>query len=573
MKITEVERKAERLIEKGEDIRRRTKYNKDAIKQAHVQMEAAQAQLERASEVDEEGNAKGDVAGARAQLMMVQGRIEALANQNVQLEMEDVGVKMEKQSVIGEVEQYNQHEQINLKKFEALQNRSFGGNVSGAIADLIARMNTGEAAKDDLLRSLGQSPTGMRHAGGGGGGGGGGGAYQGMGGASGGITQDETLQRRRNEVNFEYVQRARAIFADPTLDTQERRRQLDLVRAQREEGFVILDAEGQEPVTERTRGGSTVSVPAEKNQQQREAIASLREAMNAVIADESLTYAQKKERLMAIRQRMQGQFETAGVDVRGVCGALGASSVNPAQYAGSAGALVNNPVEMPTPITYKTQQLRQSVLNHPRFSGMMDYGNGKAYVFGMNDERLNQLSYAQGKNEKGWKMTCGIAQSAGILSRAGIHINEEKLVEVCAKNNWCDHGHFLAVKLNGGTSGASIATILSAQGVPAQYDYNASVEEISALVEQGHGVILGVNAGYLWNSYYGSAAGNGSANHAISVIGTVRDEFSHEVVAVFINDTGRSQAGDQKRLIPMSKLKEIYKVPYGVAIVTDSPIA
>ena len=222
--------------------------------------------------------------------------------------------------------------------------------------------------------------------------------------------------------------------------------------------------------------------------------------------------------------------------------------------------------------TYNSPEAREKVLKHPRFAGMTEYDGRRAYVFGLNDAKLNNLKYSQGNNDKGWRMTCGIAQSANMLNRAGFNETENSMVNYCNKHNLCGNSSIFNKEMNGGTSPARIATMLTQKGLPSHFDSSITTDEVANLVENGHGVIIGVNAGYLWNSYYGSARGNGNANHAISVVGTLRDESTHNIIGFYINDTGRGQQGDQKRLISLAKFNEAFDVPGHAVIATDNPI-
>ena len=165
MKIREVGQKAENLIEQGERAKQQQAYYQRAAASARSQLMAAYAMLEAASETDEDGNARGDVGAAKAQIYAAQAQLASaergLSESRRMLE----SINIAKQETIREVDRYTEGEQRNLSLLEQLQKKRFGGNANAFIADLVARMNSGEAAKDRLLQSMGQSPSGKRFSG------------------------------------------------------------------------------------------------------------------------------------------------------------------------------------------------------------------------------------------------------------------------------------------------------------------------------------------------------------------------------------------------------------------------
>jgi hypothetical protein len=85
------------------------------------------------------------------------------------------------------------------------------------------------------------------------------------------------------------------------------------------------------------------------------------------------------------------------------------------------------------------------------------------------------------------------------------------------------------------------------------------------VVSDGHGVMLEVNAGVLWNdpNYYD----HGAANHAISVIGVARDPDTGDVLGMYINDSG---TGDSGRFVDVATLKSAWEQAGGEAVVVES---
>lgn len=159
MKIREVGQKAENLLEQGEEVKQQQASYQRAVVTARSHLIFAYAMLDAASQTDEEGNPNGDIGYARAQVFAAENQLSSaergLSDTTLQLE----GVNRKKKDIIREVDSYTEGEGKNLSKLHELQNKKFAGNASAFIADLVARMNSGEVAKARLLQSLGQNST------------------------------------------------------------------------------------------------------------------------------------------------------------------------------------------------------------------------------------------------------------------------------------------------------------------------------------------------------------------------------------------------------------------------------
>lgn len=168
MKIRELTNKAENLIEQGENAKQRQVHYQQQANSARAQVMSAYARLEAAvSETDEEGNPSGDVSGARAEAYAAQALLESaeqgLAEANQQLE----GIGRRKMVAVHEIERYEAVEEGNMSKLAELQRKRFGANANAFMADLAARMNSGEQARQQLLRSMGMSAPGKTYSAGG----------------------------------------------------------------------------------------------------------------------------------------------------------------------------------------------------------------------------------------------------------------------------------------------------------------------------------------------------------------------------------------------------------------------
>lgn len=585
MKIRELTQKAENLIEQGENAKQRQIHYQQQANSARAQVMSAYARLEAAaSETDEEGNPIGDVSGARAEVYAAQALLESaevnLAEANQQLEI----VGRRKLDAVHEIERYENVEEGNMSKLAELQKKRFGANANAFMADLAARMNSGEQARQQLLHSMGMSSPGKSYSAGGVSGSAGGVAGTGSSGV-GDVAASNTygfapaMLSHRDRIKWDYSQRAYAIWNNSNLSTSEKATLLRTEREKMQSELDLYDEKNSVPIMAKTRGGNTATKSFSAAERYEQLKADYCEDVGKILNDSSLNNSQKLAMIYDLQQKYSDTLVAENLasseygSFRGPLSWFGAASADSSKYEGiDRGTAARASVEKISMSTYKSPEAREKVLNHPQFAGMTEYDGKRAYVFGMNDAKLNDLKYSQGNNNKEWRMTCGIAQSANMLNRAGINETENSMVNYCNNHNLCGNSSIFNKEMNGGTSPARIATMLSQKGLPSHFDSSITTEEVANLVENGHGVIIGVNAGYLWSCYYGSARGNGNANHAISVVGTLRDESTHNILGFFINDTGRGQQGDQKRLVSLAKFNEAFDVPGHAVIATDNPI-
>src|SRR5262249_1362489 len=117
---------------------------------------------------------------------------------------------------------------------------------------------------------------------------------------------------------------------------------------------------------------------------------------------------------------------------------------------------------------------------------------------------------------------------------------------------------------SGGTRPEDQIRILNDYGVPAHVEQGQSLEDLATNVEQGRGVIIEANAGYLWNqSQY---LDDGAVNHAVVVTGVAPDPDRGEIEGFYINDSGDGQAA---KFIDTNTMTSAWVNAGGPAVVTD----
>jgi len=160
--------------------------------------------------------------------------------------------------------------------------------------------------------------------------------------------------------------------------------------------------------------------------------------------------------------------------------------------------------------------------------------DGRTVVIYGDAEGDTRFNHHQGDNPYGVKGDCGLVSCQDVLLQHGINVTEADVVKHAAQNGECVIAS--NPEQSGGTSPESQAQLLRDYGVDAHAEKGDSIDQLANHIEKGQQVIIGVNAGVLWNDsrYYE----NGQANHAVTVTAVVRDQQTGQVLGVVLNDSG-----------------------------------
>ncbi len=195
-------------------------------------------------------------------------------------------------------------------------------------------------------------------------------------------------------------------------------------------------------------------------------------------------------------------------------------------------------------------------------------------VTGSPFEIAGSLDCTQGDNRYNVASDCGLVSCSNYLKLCGIEVSEDEIVGYALANNLCSRGYFSAPESWGGTNDQNLETILEHYGVGSSVfhpdEKRGSIEGIADAVECGHAVMIGVNAGCLWDDP--NFVGDGRANHQITVTGTIRNE-SGELAALTVCDSGRSLGADSCRVVSVSDMQGFYAaIPGASAIISDRAV-
>lgn len=164
MKIRELGQRAERLIEVGNELENQKSYYENEKEQALLELSAAYHELVSAREKDDDEKHRENVTVACTRVKMARANLERI-EKDLQDCVNQIEVNhSEKNKTVWEITDINNRELHNLSVLKALQAKRFSQNANMILADLIARMNSGEEAKDYLLASMGLRREGVRYS-------------------------------------------------------------------------------------------------------------------------------------------------------------------------------------------------------------------------------------------------------------------------------------------------------------------------------------------------------------------------------------------------------------------------
>lgn len=172
----------------------------------------------------------------------------------------------------------------------------------------------------------------------------------------------------------------------------------------------------------------------------------------------------------------------------------------------------------------------------------------------------------QGDNPQGFKGTCGLVSCTNVLREFGVEVSEADVVRHALVNLECNVD-VQDADASGGTTPDTQARLLGEFGVPASVERHGSLESLAAEVEAGHGVIIGVNAGLLWENP--DAWDFGQANHAVTVRAVARDPATGELQGFFIADSGRGLDADARRFVSADLMDQCHIAAGGLSVVTE----
>lgn len=186
-----------------------------------------------------------------------------------------------------------------------------------------------------------------------------------------------------------------------------------------------------------------------------------------------------------------------------------------------------------------------------------------------------KLDDDQGENSYHAGGDCGLVSIANLLTTAGVEVGEEDIVRYAINNNYCTHSVFISRNDWGGTNTFDRVNLLESLGVRvSSYTPDSefgNTDAVAKFIEEGKGVILGLNAGYIWDDP--NHICDGGSNHCVFATGTVRDPDTGKLLGITVCDSGKVGEPSSSDFISVDVLNDAYvNAPRASCIVTDNPI-
>ena len=155
--------------------------------------------------------------------------------------------------------------------------------------------------------------------------------------------------------------------------------------------------------------------------------------------------------------------------------------------------------------------------------------------------------------------TCGCCSGGSIVNKAGGKATEHRMVALAWNNGLCDNDGFMTAD--------AVSRLLGLAGVPASSTSGTSLNDLAESVEQGHGVIIAVNAKRFDPTFYRRSGG-----HALVLESVVRDADTNEILEYVVVDSNRDTSVNAVRRVEPQVLERAFRDWGNQSISTDNII-
>ncbi|MDD5384419.1 MAG: calcium-binding protein [Gallionella sp.] len=184
--------------------------------------------------------------------------------------------------------------------------------------------------------------------------------------------------------------------------------------------------------------------------------------------------------------------------------------------------------------------------------------------------KRNELDYMQGNAVPDYQGTCALTAIANLLTQSDRPTTEANVVQVAIDNNWAVTNPSLPPYQRGGSNYVGQQAILDSYGVRNSLLAGYNEQGVANLVRSGRGVIIGLNAGLLWDD--AAYMGDGAVNHVVTITGAAYRENDGTLAGFYIADSGRSKVSDMTRYVSVEKFRTVANVASAYAIYTIEPL-
>ncbi len=176
----------------------------------------------------------------------------------------------------------------------------------------------------------------------------------------------------------------------------------------------------------------------------------------------------------------------------------------------------------------------------------------------------------QGNAVAGYKGTCALTSIANLATQANQAVTESQVVQTAINNNWCVTDTTKTDYQRGGSNYLQQQALLTTYGIRNGIIMGFNEQAIANLIKGGRGVIIGLNAGKLWND--AAYLDTGAVNHVVTVTGVACDAATGAINGFYIADSGRGKVSDMTRYVSLADFRTDANVANAYTIYTIDPI-
>ena len=180
--------------------------------------------------------------------------------------------------------------------------------------------------------------------------------------------------------------------------------------------------------------------------------------------------------------------------------------------------------------------------------------------------KANELDYMQGDAIPDFKGTCALTSIANLLVEASTPTTEGEVVQRAINNQWAVTDPAATDYQRGGSNFQQQQALLDSYGMRNALLSGYSEQSVANLVRSGRGVLIGLNAGKLWNDAH--YFDDGGVNHVVTVTGVAYAEDDGALMGFYMADSGRQRVSDMTRFVSLEAFRSAAAVPNAYSIYT-----
>ncbi len=203
--------------------------------------------------------------------------------------------------------------------------------------------------------------------------------------------------------------------------------------------------------------------------------------------------------------------------------------------------VANRPPETTKEVAEQPLLSKMEIKDVPNCTNAITHGNPF--------ELSKKMDSQQGDTDLRMRGNCGIVSARNLIAMNGVNISERNLTKYASEAGLCENSKRLPANERGGTKSSERQELLEIFGVKTEKwmatDSDTTLDKIADALDRGHGGILSLNAGILYDNPNMSAVnaeGKPMSNHVVTLLGAVRDGTSNEVKGFYICDSGTGEA-------------------------------